>query len=58
MITSRQELNNQIDMLKGNINRMCITDSVEELDLMYYTAMKRLDDIHLYNSVNLNNVVK
>lgn len=27
----RQRIENECDMLKGNINRMCVTDSLEEL---------------------------
>ena len=27
----RQRIENEFDMLKGNINRMCVTDDIEEL---------------------------
>lgn len=27
----RQRIENECDMLKGNINRMCVTDDIEEL---------------------------
>lgn len=27
----RQRIENEFDMLKGNINRICVTDSLEEL---------------------------
>lgn len=37
------------DMLKGNINRMCVTDSIEELHAMRYWAEKRLTEIYEIN---------
>ena len=45
----RKEIDNQIDMLKGNINRMCVTDDVDELNSMYDYAKKRLEIILLAN---------
>lgn len=32
----------QLDRLTGNINRMCVTDSREELDHMAFWATKRI----------------
>lgn len=49
MIKDYQELRNEVDMLQGNINRMCVTDMIEELNSMCDFAMKRLDAIHNYN---------
>ena len=51
----RKELNNEIDMLKGNINRMCVTDDISELSKMYQVAQKRIDKIH---SMNLDRFIK
>lgn len=39
----------EVDMLKGNINRMCVTDDVEELNRMYLIANKRLSVIYTFN---------
>lgn len=33
-------------MLQGNLNRMCVTTSVEELDKMYDVAIRRIIKIH------------
>lgn len=37
------------DMLKGNINRMCVTDDLIEFARMYYFAKKRIDTIFEIN---------
>ena len=37
------------DMLKGNINRMCVTDSLKELFSMYNFALKRISNIYNIN---------
>lgn len=37
------------DMLKGNINRMCVTDSLKELFSMYDFALKRISTIYNIN---------
>lgn len=36
------KLRNEIDMLEGNINRMMVSDNVEEIAEMYNHACKRL----------------
>ena len=41
MIKTRQELYNEIDMLNGNINRMCVCKRLEEI---YKYNINRLDD--------------
>ena len=41
----RQKLDNEIDMLKGNINRMCVTDDADELWQMENYALIRLTNI-------------
>lgn len=41
----RQEIDNEMDMIKGNLNRMCVTDDADELLTMYAYASIRLHDI-------------
>lgn len=50
---NRQKLEIEIDMLKGNINRMCVTDDDAELESMQQWAKKRIDRIYLYNHQRL-----
>lgn len=42
MDRKRQLLLNTTDMLKGNINRMCVTDDAEELVRQHKAAMQKL----------------
>ena len=42
-------IRNEEDMLKGNINRMCICDDIKELEDMYNWATKRLFRIYRIN---------
>ncbi len=51
----KQELDVQLDMLNGNINRMCVTDDVDELNSMYGYAKKRLLIIMLTNVERIKN---
>ena len=49
---TNDELNriwNEEDMLKGNINRMCVTDSLKELFKMYDVSLKRISRIYNTN---------
>ena len=49
---TNDELNriqNEEDMLKGEINRMCVTDSLKELFSMYDFALKRISNIYNIN---------
>lgn len=48
-IMSKQEAFNEYDMLKGNINRMFVTNNCEEFQKMYEFALKRLERIYDYN---------
>ena len=41
-----QMLMNECDMLKGNINRMMVTNDKKELRQMYEWAERRLQKIH------------
>ena len=50
-----QETHNEYDMLKGNVNRMFLTDEVAELVKMYEFAQKRLEKIYEYHYGRLNN---
>lgn len=54
MIKDKHSLDIEIDSLKGNINRMCLTDSKEELLSMYHWAQVRLSEILLFNENRLN----
>lgn len=45
MIKDYQDFRNEIDMLNGNIARICVTDNLSELDSMFSYAMKRLNSI-------------
>ena len=47
-IKNYNELQNELDMLKGNINRLCISDSVEELDNHIKYAKLRLENVYAY----------
>ena len=40
---------NEKDMLEGNINRMCVTDDMDELLSMKNFAMKRIERIFQVN---------
>ena len=43
------KIDEQIDLLKGNINRMCVTDDMMELQRMFDYARIRLNNIHSIN---------
>ncbi len=53
MLKNYKELSGEIDMLQGNINRMCVTSDIEELQRMYKVAKKRIDEIYWYNEKRL-----
>ena len=44
---THKELMNEADMLKGNINRMMVTDDKDELLSMYSFALRRLEKIYI-----------
>lgn len=44
-----QKIYIQEDLLKGNISRMCVTDSLKELFSMYDFALKRISTIYNIN---------
>ena len=41
------------DMLKGNLNRMCVTEERTELDEMMWYALKRIEKIWRINNERL-----
>lgn len=43
---THKELMNEAEMLKGNINRMMVTDDKNELINMYSFALRRLEKIY------------
>ena len=43
----------EIDMLRGNINRMCVADDCEELDDMTLWAIKRICTLRDLNKKRL-----
>lgn len=49
MIRNRKEMLGEVDMLRGNINRICVSDDVEEISQMYHYALTRLEEIMKYN---------
>lgn len=48
-IRNHEEMLGEVDMLKGNINRICVSKDVEEISQMYYFALMRLEEIMKYN---------
>ena len=51
-----QEMRNEKDMLEGNINRMFVTDDIEELFNMYVRAKERLDVLFKENCKRVCNL--
>lgn len=41
-------IDNEVDMLKDNINKMCVTYDLKELKQSYTYALKRLNSIFEY----------
>lgn len=48
-IRNREEMLGEVDMLRGNINRICVSKDVEEISRMYHFALMRLEEIMKYN---------
>lgn len=51
-----EKISVQEDLLKGNINRMCVTDDIGELDSMALHARKRIEIIQQINYKRLMEV--
>ena len=49
----RIKINNEYDLLQGNMNRMCVTDNIEELERMVYFAMRRIHQLEDLNRERL-----
>lgn len=49
MLKNFREVTNEKNMLDGNINRMCVTKDIEELENMFVFAEKRVQRIYQYN---------
>lgn len=56
MLKNYDDLSNEINMLKGNINRMCVTSETDELERMYDFAKRRLDEIYTYNKSRVEEI--
>lgn len=52
---NKQEAHDEYDMLKGNVNRMFLTDDAAELVKMYEVAQKRIERIYEYHCTRINN---
>lgn len=52
-IKTKDELYAEIDLLQGNINRICVTDNLIELYEMTIWAQKRIENIYDYNKIRL-----
>lgn len=48
-----KETMNSVDMLEGSINRMCVTDDMNELRERYTSAMLSLTDLYNVNRQKL-----
>lgn len=48
-IENYAQLRNEMDMVDGNMARMCVTSSIEELEGMFYYAQERINAIYNYN---------
>lgn len=46
------------DLLDGNLNRMSVTDDLEELDDMFYFAKQRVEEIYKANKERLEEAKK
>lgn len=55
---TRENIISEADMLKGNIFRICVTDSGEELAEMYQWASRRLANLFLWNLQRIRNAEK
>lgn len=47
-IKNYEELLGMRDMLQGNLNRMCVSNNIHEIDQQYDYARKRLAAIYSY----------
>ena len=52
---TEKEAHVEYDLLKGDINRMFVTDDVKELHVEHEYAKKRIERIYDYHCARLNN---
>ena len=55
MIRDFKELRTERDMIEGNMNRMCVTDDMDELYDSLAVAELRLKRIFFYNKRRIEN---
>lgn len=48
-----QQANNKYDMLQGCVNRMFVTDDLDELIRLYPSALHNIEEIRKYNTIRL-----
>ena len=53
MIKDYEELKDHINMLNGNLNRICVTDSQNELEDMLEWVNLRINQIYNYNMLRI-----
>lgn len=51
-------IKHELDMLNGNINRICITKDVDEIEKMYEVALFRLEKIKDFRIRRINAIEK
>lgn len=54
MINFYDHYRNEMDMLQGNINRICVTSDISEIERMYEWAKIRLENIYMYRKSYLS----
>lgn len=55
-MTDKDKMLLECDLLKGNVNRMCVTDSMDELEYMATVALSRIEKILNYRARLLSEV--
>lgn len=58
MEETRESITSEADMLKGNICRMCVTDSENELAEAYGWASRRLANLFVWNIKRIRDAEK
>jgi len=53
VIKDYEELKDHINMLNGNLNRICVTDSQNELEDMLEWVNLRINQIYNYNMLRI-----
>ena len=58
MIRNINELRIERDMIEGNMNRMCVTDDMDELEDMLAVAELRLKRMFYYNKRRIEHEIE